>query len=397
MQAEQLKDDARAEAQPAFTIGTAVGGIDAERGGLMKIGAATGMTSLTYLGRTLVEAAVFAKVMAQAGVGGKGATPQDILARIMFGLELDLQPMTAIRELFIINGLCGMRSRLMHTLARRAGARIHFVEATDKRCELMIVPPGETREHAYVWTIDRAVKAQLLRNDTWTKYPEDMLRSRAISEAVNYSCPEVLAGGMYSVEELQDMTVTGERPAEGMKEATNAKMAEFNKVFSGEAAAVDPFKAPRTTRTRTQDDAPAPTGAIDTTETTDEAATEDKTDMGTMTAREKKVAEGVAKQDAARAAAKEAKARRVKREEPKPTKLDDGQAAMAIAMTKAAESKSLVFIDGRIDMQSCEGSAVGLDQIAYWPRDLAAMVNAKEIYDAIVAAPVWVDPAEQGA
>ncbi|HSG21121.1 MAG TPA: hypothetical protein VLA31_10150, partial [Burkholderiaceae bacterium] len=54
------------------------------------------------------------------------------------------------------------------------------------------------------WTVEMGRKAGLLGNQTWTKYPRQMLRSRCISEGIRTVFPGVVVG-TYSEEEGQDM------------------------------------------------------------------------------------------------------------------------------------------------------------------------------------------------
>lgn len=330
-------------------------------------------SSLTFLGHNLLEAATFAKVMYQAGVAGPDCKgPQEILARIMLGLEVGVPPMVAIREIYIVKGRPAMSSRLMHTLARRAGTILRYVETSDQRCEVEITPPGgRSLPSRFAWTIDRASKAGLLRNDTWTKYPAQMLRARCVSESINAACPEVLAGGMTSIEELNDLDEKEETGT--VKERADARSKEFDRVFATSGADVtqgapDPFRSIKDRPVHVPGgDPPIP-------------AAPPTIDLSQPTPHEQEVQ----KKESYYQRRKRRLAEEAQRPAPEPTKLDNGEFAMMRAITQAAERKGLIFVDGRIDVGPF-GAKVGLDKNAYSARALAAQVNATEILREIEA------------
>jgi hypothetical protein len=343
-----------------------------------------GPNSLTFLGHNLIEAAVFAKAMHAAGIGGRDSTPQSVLARIMLGLELQIPPMVAIRELYVVSGRCGMSSRLMHALARRGGARIRYVVSDDLTCTVAIRAPGETDEQTFTWTVDRAQKAGLFKNETWTKYTAQMLRARAVSESVNAVCPEVVAGGMHTIEELNDM-VPDVTPAEGgtAKEKAGKLNAAFDDVFK--PTGPDPFEPTKGKK---------PVDAVATTTVTPAVPpTEGNEPIRASTEGEPSAASPAApavepdqpkesyyqRRKRLRLAAEEQR-----REGMAPTKLEDGVFAMTRAITLTAERKGLIFVDGRVDVQSF-GPRCGLEKNAYSPSVLAREINAAEILREIEA------------
>jgi len=290
---------------------------------------------------------VFSKMMFLAGVGGKDCKgPQEIMARIMLGLELGLPPMTAIRELFVIDGRCGMSARLMHTLARRSGARVRFIEISDRICTVGITPSGEEQESKFTWTIEMAAKAQLAGRRNWQTYPQQLLMSRAVSMAVNYACPEVLGGGMYEADELSDLReVEGEEGAKPTAKArTDARMAEFETVFGKKSAAEEALevKASKGERAAAPQEAAAPS---------DEPAP--------------------------------AKPPRKSKPEPQPTKLENGSQALAKALSDAAMKAKALLLGGQIEIDAAIGGRVGLEPGVYSVITLCDMVNSHEILNAL--------------
>jgi len=128
--------------------------------------------------------------------------PANVLVAIEYGKALDLAPMAAIQGITVIKGKPTASAALMAGLVRRAG-HILRVSGNDKRAECTIIRHDDPDfEFTAIWTIDRAKTAGLLSNPTWAKYPDAMLKARAISECARNACSEILAGVQYTAEEL---------------------------------------------------------------------------------------------------------------------------------------------------------------------------------------------------
>ena len=133
--------------------------------------------------------------------------PANVLVAIEYGKALGLEPMSAIQGITVIKGKPTASAALMAGLVRRAG-HILRVTGNDKRAECTIIRADDPDfEFKTVWTIERAKQAGLTSNQTWSKYPDAMLKARAISECARNACSEILAGVQYTSEELaEDVT-----------------------------------------------------------------------------------------------------------------------------------------------------------------------------------------------
>ena len=128
--------------------------------------------------------------------------PANVLVAIEYGKALGLEPMSAIQGITVIKGKPTASAALMAGLVRRAG-HILRVTGNDKRAECTIIRADDPEfEFKTVWTIERAKQAGLTSNQTWSKYPDAMLKARAISECARNACSEILAGVQYTSEEL---------------------------------------------------------------------------------------------------------------------------------------------------------------------------------------------------
>lgn len=143
-----------------------------------------------------------------AGLRGK---PEAVLAAVLTGREMGLDPMESLRSIDVIDGRPSPNAQLLGRLIRDAGHTIEVLDSTDQAVRLRGTrkDTGETLEVDF--TIDAAVRAGLLtigedghpraRSSTgrpmpWELYTEDMLWARAMVRLWRRLFPDVthLAG-----------------------------------------------------------------------------------------------------------------------------------------------------------------------------------------------------------
>ena len=176
----------------------------------------------------------YAKELSESGLlpAEYRKNPANVLFAVEYGLMLGIHPMSAITGIHVIDGKPSASAALMSALVRDAGHRLRVsvtgtVEGGDLKATARLTrkdDPDFTFEA--VWTIDRAVRAELVESyrqgtdgkwvlkattgsrgkaGNWQKYPEAMAKARAISEVVREACEEVLCGVRYTPEELGAM------------------------------------------------------------------------------------------------------------------------------------------------------------------------------------------------
>ena len=129
------------------------------------------------------------------------SAPWKILAALMYGRELGIGPMTALQGITVIDGKPSMSAQLIGALIRRAGHKI-TAESTEQGATVTITRTDGT-EHRGTFTMADAQRAGLVRpNSGWTKYPKDMCYARAMTQAARHGAQDVLAGVVYTPEEL---------------------------------------------------------------------------------------------------------------------------------------------------------------------------------------------------
>lgn len=156
-------------------------------------------------GSTYMEAIEFGKVAAMSNLYPQAATAARAAMVAAMGAALGIPFPIALSKIhilekdgritFIIEG-----ALLGALINQRPGIAYKVIETTDERAELAFLKGGEEVGPRCVWDIARATRAGLWGKHTWAKYPNEMLRWRALAEGTRLYFPEVIAGGAVYVE-----------------------------------------------------------------------------------------------------------------------------------------------------------------------------------------------------
>ena len=161
------------------------------------------------------------QIFAKSGM--YGIKSPEMAMTLMFQAQAEgIHPCKAMQEYHVINGKPSLSSQAMLARFQLAGGVAKWVKRTATEATLH-VEHKQGGELDVTWNIDRAKRAGLLGNPSWTKYPEAMLSARCISEAIRAVFPACL-GGMHSIEEEEDIAFESEEKrhlkAQGMKEVS---------------------------------------------------------------------------------------------------------------------------------------------------------------------------------
>ena len=167
------------------------------------------------------EIAQMGQIFAKSGM--YGIKSPEMAMTLMFQAQAEgIHPCKAMQEYHVINGKPSLSSQAMLARFQLAGGTAKWIKRTATEASLH-VEHKQGGELDVTWTIERAKKAGLLGNPSWTKYPEAMLSARCISEAIRAVFPACL-GGMYSIEEEEDIAFESEEKrhlkAQGKKEVS---------------------------------------------------------------------------------------------------------------------------------------------------------------------------------
>lgn len=145
-----------------------------------------------------------AKIASASGMA-KAKKPEDAFFIAMYGLELGIPPMTALRTIYSIQGgvpTCSGEA-LLSLMRKSPKVRIQVPnvgEITDSATiTIERLDTGETQSFTY--TKAMAQKAGLANKDNWKKHLHMMLFWRVISMGAKAMCSDIV-GGLYTIEEI---------------------------------------------------------------------------------------------------------------------------------------------------------------------------------------------------
>lgn len=146
---------------------------------------------------------------------------QNATAAILYGLELGLNPIQSLQQVFSVHGQPTIYARTMVALLKSKGYKFKTIETGPERVTYSGWWPGEEPETS-TWDIERATKAgfvpqidpktgefarnkfdKLVGNEKYLTQPEEMLWAKAASTVCRRLAPDVLLGIGHTVEDLE--------------------------------------------------------------------------------------------------------------------------------------------------------------------------------------------------
>lgn len=188
------------------------------------------------VGKTLDEQWRLAVSYSKSGLLPKHFnTPEKILTAMQFAYELGLKPLSAMRQIAVINGIPSMYGDLPLAVCKASGkveyVKEYYIDKTGKRISeannnllnevvgavCTTKRKGEDNEVTTVFTYDDAKKAGIFGKNVWAVYPKRMLQMRARSQNLKDNFPDMLNGVSiaeydHNVNEKDIETIT-ERPS----------------------------------------------------------------------------------------------------------------------------------------------------------------------------------------
>jgi hypothetical protein len=162
-----------------------------------------------------------AAIIAKSGMGGF-KTPEQATVALLLALAEGIPLGRVIHEYHVINGRLSLRSECMLARFQKAGGAVEYLVHNDTEVSLTASHP-KGGALTVVWTIERARKAGLTSNPTWTKHPAAMLTARATAEAVRAVYPACLSG-IITEDEAVEITTP---PAHNGNGAGSLPIADF--------------------------------------------------------------------------------------------------------------------------------------------------------------------------
>jgi hypothetical protein len=147
--------------------------------------------------------------------------PDECAAAMLYGASLGLNPMQAVKAVYVVYGNAALYARGMDAIVKAAGHETWTVEAGPEKVVMAGRRRGSNKIETAEWTIDRAIQAgyvptidpstgkyavnkngKLIGNEKYLTDPETMLRAKATAEICRTIAPDVL-NGVYSAEERE--------------------------------------------------------------------------------------------------------------------------------------------------------------------------------------------------
>lgn len=131
--------------------------------------------------------------------------PAAVAAAILFGRELGMEPMTALRAIAVIKGKPTLSAEAMRGLVLSHGHDIRFVEMTATRCVVEGRRRGQDEPTRVTFTMDDAKRMGLAGQQQYAKMPRQMLSARATAELCRLVFADVIGGLLVDVEVEDDV------------------------------------------------------------------------------------------------------------------------------------------------------------------------------------------------
>lgn len=168
------------------------------------------------------------------------------------GYEAGMRPMESLNAFYIVNGKLTIYGDALIRQLKRNGYRVKWVESTNEKATVRLTAPRPVQP-VYVknadgdiievsqeepdtcdetYTIEDAKLAGLAGKGTWSKFPKDMLRWKAIGRAVRFFCPEVLGGVSHTKEEAEDIEVVETKPATFSEDKVVMTEEQYKRLYS---------------------------------------------------------------------------------------------------------------------------------------------------------------------
>ncbi len=159
---------------------------------------------------SLSELEIYWKIAEKAHQSGltKVNSIFDAFFLVGYGQELGISPFSALRTIYVVNGVPTCSGEMMLALIRRSGllANMEIEELTDSsgtftgvKCTMTRKDTQETVSISF--TLNDARTASLMGKQVWQSYPKNMCRWRAVSNVAKILFGDVI-GGLYTFEEI---------------------------------------------------------------------------------------------------------------------------------------------------------------------------------------------------
>lgn len=177
---------------------------------------------------------LIAKTFIAGGAMPKGIdTAQKMMIVFQAAREINIPPVEALNSLYFVNGKIAMYGEAVPLQILRAGHKLSWGECNAETATVTITRGDTGESMTTTFTMKEAQERGYTSNPIYKKYPENMLKWRAISMTAKFICPDALKG-IGIKEEMEAEVIDPNSPFFNEKEA---KVAEIVHDVKGKKAA----------------------------------------------------------------------------------------------------------------------------------------------------------------
>ena len=142
------------------------------------------------------------RVMVASGFFKNATAASQAIVKILAGRELGIGPIASMVGVYIVDGKVSIGANLMAAALKRSGKYNYKVrEHVNTACTIEFFERGESVGISQ-FTIKDAEAAGVAHKPVWKQYPRNLMFARALSNGVRWYAPDIMAGPVYSFEEV---------------------------------------------------------------------------------------------------------------------------------------------------------------------------------------------------
>ncbi len=151
-----------------------------------------------------------AEELAKGGMFPNARTAAAAFSIIQYGKELGIPPVTALQNIYAVNGRLGISTQLFASKVEAAGVKSKIIKETDTEHVILFTRGTETYESRF--TIEEAKQMGLVKDGgSWTRNPKDMLHWRCYARGARRIAPDLVMNLLVKdeLEELEPQELKG--------------------------------------------------------------------------------------------------------------------------------------------------------------------------------------------
>lgn len=165
---------------------------------------AQGAASIAATARALVDAHQIGTALCRTAFVPRHfqGKPDDAAAAILYGSTIDMDPVTALQNIYVIGGKPALYARTMAAIVMSHGHQLWTEEESEGRVTVAGQRKGSDKVERVTWTSEMAAQAGYTSNAKYKSDPRSMLYARASGDVARRIAPDALLGMAHNVEEL---------------------------------------------------------------------------------------------------------------------------------------------------------------------------------------------------